>query len=30
MSNSLSLRPELEIIQRWIENGERILDLGCG
>ncbi len=25
-----SLRPELEIIQRWIEKDARILDLGCG
>lgn len=24
------LRPELEIIQRWIKKGDRILDLGCG
>ena len=24
------MRPELEIIQRWIEPGSRVLDLGCG
>jgi methionine biosynthesis protein MetW len=24
------MRPELEIIQGWINKGERILDLGCG
>ncbi len=25
-----NLRPELEMIQRWINSGTRILDLGCG
>ena len=24
------MRPDLEIIQRWIEPGSRVLDLGCG
>lgn len=26
----MSLRPDLEIISRWIEPGSRVLDLGCG
>ena len=25
-----AMRPDLEIIQRWIEPGSRVLDLGCG
>ena len=24
------MRPDLEIIQQWIEPGSRVLDLGCG
>jgi len=24
------MRPDLEIIQNWIEPGSRVLDLGCG
>ena len=24
------MRPDLEIIQQWIEPGDRVLDLGCG
>jgi len=24
------MRPDLEIIQNWIESGSRVLDLGCG
>ena len=24
------MRPDLEIIQRWIEPESRVLDLGCG
>ena len=24
------MRPDLEIIQKWIETGSRVLDLGCG
>ena len=24
------MRPDQEIIQRWIEPGSRVLDLGCG
>lgn len=30
MNTTVSLRPELEIIQGWIKPGTRILDLGCG
>ena len=26
----LTVRPDLEIIQQWIEPGSRVLDLGCG
>ena len=26
----MSLRPDLEIISRWIRPGTRLLDLGCG
>lgn len=26
----MSLRPDLEIISRWIKPGSRVLDLGCG
>jgi methionine biosynthesis protein MetW len=28
--DNIGLRPELEIIERWIKKGDRILDLGCG
>ena len=24
------MRPDLEIIQKWIQPGRRVLDLGCG
>ena len=24
------MRPDLEIIQKWIEPNSRVLDLGCG
>lgn len=28
--NAIGLRPELQIIQLWIKEGSKILDLGCG
>ncbi len=30
MNEALARRPDLTIISRWIRNGARILDLGCG
>lgn len=30
IDSKISLRPELELIQRWINKDSRILDLGCG